>query len=158
MSLDVRPDPAVRHDIAVRVRLADPRVPLPRYASPGAAGADIHAWIDGALTIRPGERVLVPTGLYLEIPTGYEAQIRSRSGLAVKNGLFVVNSPGTIDSDYRGELRVVLGNIGSEAVTIQALDRIAQMVVAPVRRAVFEPCGELEGTQRGAGGFGSTGR
>lgn len=139
---------------------ADRAVPLPSYETAGAAGADLRANFGdrGTATLDPGERRLVPTGLRIEIPDGYEVQIRPRSGLALKHGITLPNAPGTIDSDYRGPLGVIVMNAGSEPFTIAHGDRIAQMVVAPVTRAQFELADDLTGTRRGAGGFGSTGR
>lgn len=139
---------------------ADTSVPLPSYETAGAAGADLRANLAdrGSVTIKPGERSLVPTGLRIEIPDGYEVQIRPRSGLALKHGITLPNAPGTIDSDYRGPLGVIVMNAGTEAFTISHGDRIAQMVVAPVTRAQFELADDLTETSRGAGGFGSTGR
>jgi dUTP pyrophosphatase len=142
---------------------ADPAVPLPSYETAGAAGADIRANLPEALRaagfrLAPMERRVVPTGLRIEIPAGYEVQIRPRSGLALKHGISLPNTPGTIDSDYRGPLGVLLINLGAEPFVIAHGERIAQMIVAPVVRAVFEEAGELAATQRGAGGFGSTGR
>lgn len=139
---------------------ADPDVALPSYESAGAAGADLRANFaerDG-ITLEPGERALVPTGLRLAIPAGLEAQIRPRSGRALKDGLSVPNAPGTIDSDYRGPLGVILINLGQEPIHIAHGERIAQMVIAPVVQAAFEVVEALEGTVRGSGGFGSTGR
>ncbi|MBO0905147.1 dUTP diphosphatase [Jiella sonneratiae] len=145
--------------VTVRVlRLGNGDAPLPAYASDGAAGADLRAALPAPLTLRPGERSLVPTGLAFEIPDGYEMQIRPRSGLAARHGMTVLNTPGTVDSDYRGEVKVLLVNLGAEAVTIGDGDRIAQAVVAPVVRARFLPAVELSDTTRGGGGFGSTGR
>jgi dUTP pyrophosphatase len=132
-------------------------LPLPAYMSDRAAGADLCAAIDEELTLLPGERALVPTGLTIALPTGYEAQIRPRSGLAIRHGVTCLNSPGTIDADYRGEVRIVLANLGSEPVIVRRGDRIAQMVVAPVAQAVFDVVEELPPTIRGDGGFGSTG-
>jgi dUTP pyrophosphatase len=139
---------------------ADRSLGLPHYATPGAAGADLRANLPdrGSLDLAPGARVLVPTGLRLAIPEGYEVQIRPRSGLALKHGITLPNSPGTIDSDYRGALGVIVMNAGSEPFTIAHGDRIAQMVVAPVIRAGFAEAETLPETARGAGGFGSTGR
>jgi dUTP pyrophosphatase len=131
---------------------------LPSYASSGAAGADLRAAVDADLEIEPGGRMAVPTGLVMEIPRGWEGQVRPRSGLAIRHGLTVVNAPGTIDSDYRGEVKVLLVNLGDDAVTIHRGDRVAQLVLAPVVRAEFVEVGELEATDRGTGGFGSTGR
>ena len=130
---------------------------MPDYATPRAAGADLKAHIPGDISVAPGERVLIPTGLRMEIPPGWEAQVRPRSGLALKTGITVLNSPGTIDSDYRGELKVVLINLGSEKAGISPGERIAQLVIAPAARAVFERREELSPTDRGSGGFGSTG-
>jgi dUTP pyrophosphatase len=134
-------------------------LPLPAYQSGGAAGIDLMAARVGkkSLSIKPGQRRLVPTGLAIELPPGYEAQVRPRSGLAVKNGLTVLNSPGTIDSDYRGEIEVLLINHGRDKVKIRHGDRIAQLVVAPVVQAALIVVAALEATMRGAGGFGSTG-
>jgi dUTP pyrophosphatase len=133
-------------------------LPPPSYQTPGAAGADLHADLERPLTLGPGQRVLVPTGFAIELPEGYEAQIRARSGLAVRSGVGIPNAPGTIDSDYRGEIQVALINWGHEAVTIQRGDRIAQLVVAPVSHARFELVEALAQSDRGAGGFGSTGK
>ncbi|MBV8345892.1 MAG: dUTP diphosphatase [Candidatus Eremiobacteraeota bacterium] len=132
-------------------------LPQPQYMSEHAAGADLCAAVGEQLTLLPGARALVPTGFSIALPPGYEAQIRPRSGLAVRSGVTCLNSPGTIDADYRGELAVVLANFGSEPVVIRRGDRIAQIVVAPVSRAAFELVGELPPTSRGNGGFGSTG-
>lgn len=142
---------------------ADLSVPLPSYETAGAAGADIRANLPAAeraagVVLRPMERRVVPTGLRLEIPDGFEAQIRPRSGLALKHGISLPNTPGTIDSDYRGPLGVLLINLGAEPVVIGHGERIAQMIVAPVVRAAFSEAGALGETARGAGGFGSTGR
>ena len=130
---------------------------MPVYASGGAAGADLCTAVDGEIAIESGAREAVPTGLILEIPDGFEAQVRPRSGLAIRQGLTIVNAPGTIDSDYRGELKVLLVNLGAETVIIARGDRIAQMVIAPVTRAEFVEADELTSSDRGAGGFGSTG-
>lgn len=140
---------------------ADQALGLPSYETAGAAGADLRANFEasarGGLVLVAGARVLVPTGLRLEIPAGYEVQIRPRSGLAIKHGITLPNSPGTIDSDYRGPLGVILMNAGAEPFAINHGDRIAQMVVAPVVRAQFALAKELQETVRGEGGFGSTG-
>ena len=138
---------------------ADRSLGLPVYATPGAAGADLRGnLVDrGELVLAPGARVLVPTGLRIAIPEGYEVQVRPRSGLALKHGITLPNAPGTIDSDYRGPLGVIVMNAGDAEFVIAHGDRIAQMVVAPVVRAVFRE-GPLDDTARGAGGFGSTGR
>jgi dUTP pyrophosphatase len=130
---------------------------LPGYASSGAAGADLCAAVAQPLVIQPGDRVAVPTGLVLEVPEGYEAQVRPRSGLAFKKGVTVVNAPGTIDSDYRGELKILLVNLSNEPVTIERGDRVAQMVIAPVTRVELIEAEHLSSTDRGEGGFGSTG-
>ncbi|RLA65853.1 MAG: dUTP diphosphatase [Epsilonproteobacteria bacterium] len=136
----------------------DDQLPLPQYESTHAAGADIRACLKlKTLSIKPGERVLIPTGLSFEIPQGFEIQIRPRSGLSLKTNLLVVNSPGTIDADYRGELKVIMGNIGEVEHTISHGDRIAQMILAPVIQASFEISKDLSATARGASGFGSTG-
>ncbi len=142
---------------------ADRTVPLPGYQTVGAAGADLCANLPAAdrptgVTLAPWQRALVPTGLRVEIPAGYEAQIRPRSGLATRFGITLPNTPGTIDSDYRGPLGVALINLSADPYTIRHGDRIAQMVVAPVVQAVFEVVDRLGDTERGAGGFGSTGR
>ncbi|MHA6263459.1 dUTP diphosphatase [Arenibacterium sp. CAU 1754] len=148
--------------VVIRVTLdegADDAVPLPSYETAGAAGADLRANLPdrGEMTLAPGERALVPTGLRVEIPDGYEVQIRPRSGLALKHGITLPNAPGTIDSDYRGPLGVIVMNAGSDPFVIVHGARIAQMVVAPVTRAAFELAEGLSDTARGAGGFGSTG-
>jgi dUTP pyrophosphatase len=132
-------------------------IPLPHYQTTGAAGADIHAAVTDDVVIEPGQVKLIPTGLSVALPSDLEAQIRPRSGLAVKSAVTVVNAPGTIDSDYRGEIKVGLINLGDSAFTITRGMRIAQMVIAPVVQAVFEKTDHLEETQRGAAGFGSTG-
>lgn len=134
-------------------------LPLPQYETEGAAGLDLQAAIapDEELVLAPGNRDLIPTGLAIALPPGYEAQIRPRSGLAAKNGVTALNSPGTIDCDYRGEVKVILINHGDEPLVITRGMRIAQMLIAPVTRALFEECETLPETQRGAGGFGSTG-
>jgi len=131
-------------------------LPLPSYATEGSAGLDLRA--DASVTLGPGERALVPTGLAVALPAGYEAQVRPRSGLAVRHGVTCLNSPGTVDSDYRGELGVVLVNLGREPVTLARGERIAQLVVSPVIRAELREVTELPETDRGAGGFGHTGR
>ncbi len=146
-----------RVSIAVR-RVGSVEVPLPRYQTPGSAGMDLHAAITDEIVLPPLGRTLVPTGLAMAIPPGYEAQVRPRSGLAASSGVTVINAPGTIDSDYRGELRVALVNVSQEPVTIAPLQRIAQLVVAPVTRAELHLVTELPATERGEGGHGSTGR
>ncbi|MBI3185709.1 MAG: dUTP diphosphatase [Myxococcales bacterium] len=146
--------------LRVRVRRTRPNtdLPLPRYQSELAAGMDLLADIDGEEVLGPLERRALPTGVSLEIPPGYEGQVRPRSGLALKHGVTCLNSPGTVDADYRGEVRVILANLSTEPFTIRRGDRIAQLVIAPVARASLEEAPELGGTPRGAGGFGSTGR
>jgi len=131
-------------------------LPLPRYATAGAAGLDLRAAVAGELVIAPGERVLVPTGLRIAVPPGYEAQVRPRSGLALRHGIVLPNAPGTIDSDYRGEVQVILWNAGPAPFVIARGDRIAQLVIAPVAQVALEE-GALDDTGRGGGGFGSTG-
>ena len=131
---------------------------MPAYASAGAAGLDLHAALEGPRTLRPGERAAIPTGIAIALPHGYEGQVRARSGLASKFGIALVNAPGTVDEDYRGEVHVLLINLGQEPYTIQPKDRIAQLVVAPVTRVSLQNVVELGETERGAGGFGSTGR
>ena len=133
------------------------RQPLPAYATPQSAGMDLRANIDNPVTLRPLERKLIPTGLYMALPEGYEAQIRPRSGLALKHGLTVLNSPGTIDSDYRGEVMVLLVNLSGEDFTVSDGERIAQMVIARHETAELEEAVQLDGTERGAGGYGHTG-
>ena len=141
----------------INVKITGPSDMLPQYGTSDAAGADLRACIDEPVTLTPGERKLIPTGLKMAIPTGYEGQVRPRSGLAVKKGLTVLNSPGTIDADYRGDVMIILINLGSEDVIIERGDRIAQLVIAPVTRAEFNLRETLDDTQRGSGGFGSTG-
>jgi dUTP pyrophosphatase len=141
----------------VKVFKKDPAACLPEYATGEAAGADLRARLSEPVILPPLGRARIPTGLVLEIPVGYEGQVRPRSGLALRYGLTVLNSPGTIDSDYRGELGVVLINLGNEDFTINDGNRIAQLVIAPVCRAPFEETGGLSETDRGCGGFGSTG-
>ena len=132
-------------------------LPLPAYMTEHAAGADLCAAVESDLTLNPGARALVPTGFAIALPPGYEAQIRPRSGLALRSGVTCLNSPGTIDADYRGPVQVILANLGSEPVVIRRGDRIAQMVVAPVVKVHFAAVDELPDSQRGTNGFGSTG-
>ena len=132
-------------------------LPTPAYMSEHAAGADLFAAVTGEITLPPGGRALVPTGFSIALPAGYEAQVRPRSGLAMRSGVTCLNSPGTIDADYRGQICVVLANFGSEAFVVRRGDRIAQIVVAPVSRAAFETVEELPPSRRGGNGFGSTG-
>lgn len=139
-----------------RVGHRGPPLELPRYETPGSAGLDLRA--DEPFTLAAGERRLVPTGLAVEIPPGHEGQVRARSGLAVRHGVALVNAPGTIDSDYRGEVKVILVNLGQDAVSFARGDRIAQLVIAPVARVEVELVEDLAGSRRGSGGFGSTGQ
>lgn len=135
-------------------------LPLPAYQTEGAAGLDLVAALDvkNPLTLAPGARALVPTGLIIELPHGYEAQVRPRSGLALNHGITVLNSPGTIDSDYRGEVRIILANLGQAPFEVRRGERIAQLVVSPITRATFAEVNEVSDTLRGKGGFGSTGK
>ncbi len=130
---------------------------LPAYETTGSAGMDLRSNIKEPVSLQPLERKLIPTGLFIELPQGYEAQVRPRSGLAVKKGLTVLNSPGTIDSDYRGEIKVILINLSNEAQVIEPAERIAQMIISKFEQISWEPVQELETTERGAGGFGHTG-
>lgn len=132
--------------------------PLPAYATAGSSGMDIRAFLEKDIILQPMERTLVPTGLFIELPQGYEVQIRPRSGLAIKQGLTCLNSPGTIDADYRGEIKVILVNLSNEAQTIQSGDRIAQMVMQKVETIHWLPDSVINETERGAGGFGHTGK
>ncbi len=132
-------------------------IDLPSYATPGSSGLDLRAAVEDKVVLEPGERALIPTGIILEIPEGYEGQVRPRSGLAINKGVTVLNSPGTIDSDYRGEIKVILINLGKEKVEIGRGDRIAQLVISPVVKADIEEVEDLSETLRGSGGFGSTG-
>jgi dUTP pyrophosphatase len=147
-------------ELAVPVRILPHAegLELPSYASAGAAGCDLRAAIAETLTLLPGGRTLLPTGIAVAIPPGHEGQVRMRSGLAIRHGLCLLNAPGTIDSDYRGEIQIILANLGSEPVTIARGQRIAQLVIAPVARARWEPVDELPASSRDAGGFGSTGK
>jgi dUTP diphosphatase len=139
------------------VKRLRPGTLLPRYMTAGAAGMDLCAAIEEPMTLGPGERRLVPTGLALAIPPGYEGQVRPRSGLALRQGLTMLNSPGTIDSDYRGEIGVIVINHGQQAAVLNPGDRVAQLVIAPVARAMLEERDDLDETRRGSGGFGHTG-
>ena len=132
--------------------------PLPHYATSGAAGMDIRADIKDPISLQPLQRTLVPTGLYIELPEGYEAQVRPRSGLAANHGITCLNSPGTIDADYRGEIKVILVNLSNETHTIQNGDRIAQMVISPVEQVTWLEVSTISDTERSSGGFGHTGR
>ena len=148
-----------RERFEVRVkRVGSIEVPLPRYQTSGAAGMDLHAAVAAAVTIPSLGRLKVPTGLSVAIPHGYEGQVRPRSGLAAKHGVTVVNTPGTVDSDYRGEIAVVLVNLGTEPFTLAPLERIAQIVFARHEIATLVEVADLDATERGAGGYGSTGR
>jgi dUTP pyrophosphatase len=144
-------------EVQVRVLPHGEGLPLPSYATAGAAGADVCAAVEGELVLAPGARAAVPTGLVLAVPQGYEVQVRPRSGLALKHGVTVANAPGTVDSDFRGELRVILVNLGEAPYVIRRGDRIAQLVVAPVVQARWVRAAALPETARGEGGFGSTG-
>lgn len=132
--------------------------PLPQYATEQSAGVDLRANLDEPVVMKPLERCLIPTGLYISLPKGFEAQVRPRSGLAIKHGIGVLNSPGTIDADYRGEIRVILVNLSSEPFTIQDGERIAQMVIARHEQVEWEQVDVLDETERGSGGFGHTGK
>ena len=134
------------------------RFALPEYQTPLSAGLDIRANLDEPVTLQPLERAMIPTGLFVALPEGCEMQIRPRSGLAAKHGITVLNSPGTIDADYRGEIKVILVNLSNEPFTIEAGERIAQMIVARYEQIEWEAAEELSSTERGAGGFGSTGK
>lgn len=131
---------------------------LPKYETEGSAGMDIRANIEAAIWLRPLERVLVPTGIFIELPLGFEAQVRPRSGLAVKKGLTVANAPGTIDSDYRGEIKVIIVNLSDQTQEIEVGERIAQLIVARYEKVIWEKVETLSETARGEGGFGSTGK
>jgi len=148
----------LNNDVAISVkRLHGGDLSLPRYMTEASAGMDIYAAVDDDTTLLPGERGLIPTGIAVALPTGYEAQIRPRSGLAVKAGVTLLNSPGTIDADYRGEVKILIINHGTQPFVVRRGDRIAQMVIHRVCRALWEMADDLETTERGAGGFGHTG-
>ena len=144
------------HEILIKKLHSD--VNIPKYETEGSSGLDLEAYIEKNLRLLSGERKLVPTGVSVAMPNNFEIQIRPRSGLAYKNGISVINTPGTIDSDYRGEIKVLLINLGTEAVTIKKFQRIAQMVICPIIKANLKEVQELPETIRGAGGFGSTGQ
>ena len=144
-------------EVSIKVKALEGAA-IPEYKTAGAAGADVCALVDAPVELNPGDKALVGTGLFFAIPDGYEIQVRPRSGLAAKNGVTVLNAPGTIDSDYRGELKVILINHGKEKFTVKSGDRIAQIVVAPVTRGLFDIVDALDETERGSGGFGSTGK
>jgi dUTP pyrophosphatase len=153
----LRNDDPISIDLPIE-RLPDAQdLPLPSYATSGSSGLDLMAAIEQDLTIEPGERKLIPTGIRIAVPSGFEAQIRPRSGLAIKHGITMVNTPGTIDSDYRGPVQVITINLGSEPYIVRRGDRIAQMVICPVVRARLIECPDLPDTARGDGGFGHTG-
>lgn len=141
-----------------RVRVTDTDISLPAYATDHAAGMDLCAAVEGDFVLKAGETALVPTGFAIALPEGFEAQVRPRSGLAIKHRIGIMNAPGTIDADYRGEVKVILTNFGQSDFVIRRGDRIAQMVIAPYTRAVWVESGTLDETKRGAGGFGHTGR
>lgn len=143
------------HEVTIPITVAD-NATLPQYETAGAAGMDLRA--TESVTLEPLERAMVPTGLRVAIPLGYEGQVRPRSGLAFRMGISMVNTPGTIDADYRGEIKVLLINLGQESVTLEAGERIAQLVICPVARATWDTVDTLPSTDRGEGGFGSTGR
>ncbi len=151
-------DPSSLVRVAVRVLAHGEGLELPTYATTGSAGCDLRAAVSGPVVIPPLGRALVPTGLAIALPEGWEAQVRPRSGLAVKHGVTVLNAPGTIDADYRGEVKVALVNLGQELFRIERGERIAQLVVAPVTQVDWQVVAELPDSERGAGGFGSTGR
>lgn len=134
------------------------RHPLPEYATSAAAGLDLRANLDSPVLLRPLERSLISTGIFIELPIGYEAQIRPRSGLAIKHGISIVNAPGTIDADYRGEIKVILVNLSNENFRVQDGERICQMVITAHMRVEWDPVNELDKTERGSGGFGHTGK
>ena len=146
------------HAVEIRFRRLHQGAQLPAYQTEHAAGLDLHACIEAPVILAPGDIAMIPCGFAMAIPHGFEAQVRPRSGLATKHGIGMPNAPGTVDSDYRGEMKVPLVNLGRAAFTVEHGMRIAQMVVAPVARATVRVVEELDGTSRGAGGFGSTGR
>ena len=143
--------------VSVKIQKLNSEAKIPKYMSLGAAGCDVCACLDETLILQPGERAAVSTGLAVAIPEGFEIQVRPRSGLAIKKGLTVVNAPGTVDSDYRGEVKILMVNLSQEPVTIEHGDRVAQWIVAPVQQIQFNQVEALDETARGVGGFGSTG-
>tara|TARA_B110000971_G_scaffold92702_1_gene95364 strand:- start:690 stop:1130 length:441 start_codon:yes stop_codon:yes gene_type:complete len=143
--------------IKILIKKLSNSVSIPKYETSGSSGMDIAAHIENNVTINPGEKVLIPTGFSIAVPRGHEVQIRPRSGLAIKKNITVLNTPGTIDADYRGEIKIILINLGKEEFIIENGDRIAQMVVCPVVQASLKEVKELSDTERGSGGFGSTG-
>lgn len=146
------------NDVVVSIKKLHPDAQIPRYMSPLAAGLDLCAVLQQAVSLTPGQRCLIPTGLAMALPEGYEAQIRPRSGLALRDGITLVNSPGTIDADYRGEVKIIVINHGQKNVVIEHGERIAQMVIAPVVQVELKQVESLDVTQRNSGGFGHTGR
>jgi len=149
--------PSLQTGILIARAPGNPDLPLPEAATPGSAGLDLRACVPQAVVLAPGRRLLIPTGFRIALPEGYEGQVRPRSGLALKQGLTLLNTPGTIDADYRGEIAVIAVNLGQEPVTIARGDRIAQLVIAPVARPRLVPVDELPPSGRAAGGFGHTG-
>ena len=152
MKINEKQIPTMKIKVINRSRFA-----LPEYATEHAAGLDVRADMEEAIVLKPLERAMIPTGLYVEIPEGHEIQVRPRSGMAAKHGLTVLNTPGTIDPDYRGEIKVILANVSNSAFTLEPGERIAQLVVAPFVRIDWQPVETLSETERGTGGFGSTG-
>lgn len=144
------------HDVMIKI-INTSKNKNPEYATPGSSGLDLRANLADPVTLKPLERRMIPTGLFLEIPFGYEAQVRPRSGMALKQGITCLNSPGTVDSDYRGEIKIILINLSNEEQTIHHGDRIAQMVICKIESALLEPAAQLENSIRGEGGFGHTG-
>ncbi len=144
--------------VKILVKKSNPTIELPSYKTNGASGMDLMAWIDNPIILKPGRSCLVPTGISVAFPQEYEIQVRPRSGLAAKNNISVLNTPGTIDSDYRGEIKIILFNHGNEDFIINNKDRIAQMVLTPIIKMQLEETNELPDTNRGEGGFGSTGK
>ncbi len=142
----------------ILIKRLSKEVSLPKYETSGSSGMDLAAFVTAEVNIQPGKKAIIPTGLTLSIPKGYEVQIRPRSGLAAKKGISVLNSPGTIDADYRGEIKVILINLGEEAFKVENGHRIAQMVVCPIKQVKLEEVENLNETERGIGGFGSTGK
>ena len=146
-----------RIDVKIKRVRKGSDIPLPRYMTSHSAGGDLYADIEGEMTLKPGERKLIPTGIAIALPDGFEAQIRPRSGLAINHGITLLNSPGTIDADYRGEISLIMINLGDKSFTVKRGDRIGQMVINKIFHASWEEAEELDDTKRGAGGFGHTG-
>lgn len=144
-------------DLKIKILPGNEDIQLPGYATSGSAGMDLRAAVGETVVLEPNERALVPTGIIIGLPDGFEAQVRPRSGLAVKNGIMLVNSPGTIDSDYRGEIKVIMFNSGKDPFEIKRGDRIAQLIISRYERADLKPVDEIDDTSRGGGGFGHTG-